>query len=315
MYHVVMSPKTHVVERGLAGMQTRATSLVMSVFGDVVAPHGGVLGLGSLIRWLEPFGVNERAVRTAVHRLTTSGWIERTSAGRRTDCRITPQSRHRFSEADRRIYASGSPVWNGEWSVLFLGHGGMSTKARDRARRELRWHGFGELAPNVLVHPFADLEELELALGELGIERSTVVLRARRDERLPSNGRPLDELAAMAWDFRDLTREYRAFLRRFETIALQLRPLPSPEICFRVRVLVIHEYRRILLRDPELPAELLPPEWVGGEARRLCAGIYWHVATAATAFVAETGSTSGGALPAAAAGFYGRFGGSPDGAD
>jgi phenylacetic acid degradation operon negative regulatory protein len=305
--------KTHGVERLLRGMSPRAASLVVSVFGDVIDAHGGAIALGTLIRWLEPFGVNERAVRTAIQRLTSDGWFERRSAGRRTDYRVSAENRHRFTEADRRIYAAGPIAWNGEWCVVFLGHGGMSTKVRDRVRRDLRWHGFGELAPSVLVHPSADLEELELVLGELGASRGAVVLRARRDERLPGNGGSLDELAVSAWDLRDLTREYRAYLRRFGAVAGELRALPSPEICFRVRLLALHEYRRILLRDPELPAELLPSDWVGREARRLCARIYWRVASAATAYVVQTGSTSQGSLPDAGEVFFRRFGG-PSGA-
>lgn len=308
--HIEMTPlATQSVERRLVEIQPRAASLVVSVFGDVVAPHGGRLALGSLIAWLTPFGVNERAVRTAVQRLTTDGWFARQSAGRRTDYRITAESRHRFTEADRRIYASGPPAWNGEWTVLFLGHGAMSTRARDDARRALGWHGFGKLGPGVLVHPSADLEELDLALRDLGVEDETIVLRARRDQRLLANGASLAELTATAWDLRDLTREYRAYLKRFEPIALHLRALPSPEICFRIRVLVIHEYRRILLRDPELPAELLPADWVGGEARRLCARIYWRVAEPATEYVRRTGATSEGPLPPPDDSFRRRFGG------
>lgn len=302
-------PATRSVERRLAELRPRAASLVVSVFGDVVAPHGGRLALGSLIGWLAPFGVNERAVRTAVQRLTAGGWFARQSAGRRTDYRITAESRHRFTEADRRIYAPGPPAWNGEWTVLFLGHGAMSTRARDHARRELGWHGFGELAPGVLVHPSADLEELDLALRDLGVAHETIVLRARRDERLRANGASLAELTATAWDLRDLTREYRAYLRRFEPIVLSLRALPSPEICFRVRVLALHEYRRILLRDPELPAELLPAGWVGGEARRLCARIYWRVAEPATDYLRHTGTTTDGPLPPPDDSFHRRFGG------
>jgi len=40
------------------------------------------------------------------------------------------------------------------------------------------------------------------------------------------------------------------------------------------RILLIHHYRRVVLRDPLLPTALLPPDWPGQAARRLCGEIY-----------------------------------------
>jgi phenylacetic acid degradation operon negative regulatory protein len=41
-----------------------------------------------------------------------------------------------------------------------------------------------------------------------------------------------------------------------------------------VRSLLIHEYRRVLLRDPKLPLDFLPADWPGLRARKLCEGLY-----------------------------------------
>ena len=41
----------------------RTGSLVISIFGDAVAPHGGAVWLGSLIDALAPFGISQRLVR------------------------------------------------------------------------------------------------------------------------------------------------------------------------------------------------------------------------------------------------------------
>ena len=299
------------LRRLLAVRPPRAASLVVSVFGDAVVPHGGTIWLGSLIRWLAPFGINERAVRTAVHRLTANDWFTTSTTGRRSDYALTPASRHRFADAERRIYAAVSPRWRGDWTVIVLGHGGIGVAKRDAARRELFWHGFGELAPTVLVHPSADLAELRLALGDLGIERRAIVLHARGDDGLAGGNVPLRELVASAWDLGDLAHEYRAYVRRFAPLAraIDRRRPPSPEVCFRLRVLAIHEYRRILLRDPELPAELLPEGWVGLEARAVCAALYRAVEAPAAEYVRESGQTIRTPLPAPAPSYFRRFGG------
>lgn len=313
MYHVVNAVRetgfaVH-LRRLLEHRSPRAASLVVSVFGDAVVPHGGAVWLGTLIRWLAPFGINERAVRTAVRRLTGDDWFRTRSAGRRSDYLLTSVSRHRFVDAERRIYAAGPSAWDGRWCIVVLGHPALKPERRDAARRELRWHGFGEIAPSVLVHPCADLAELELALRDLGVDRHAIVLRASREERVFGDGAPLRDLVASAWDLRDLAGEYRAYVRRFEPIVEQLRPLPSSQACFQLRVLAIHDYRRILLRDPELPAELLPEGWVGGEARGVCAEIYRRVEEPAARYVVQSGATAVGPLPPAAEFYFRRFGG------
>ena len=297
--------------RLIAERPPRAGSLVVTVFGDAVVPHGGAIWLGTLIRWLADYGVQERAVRTAVHRLASDDWFTATSSGRRSDYRLTRASRHRFADAERRIYAAAPSSWDETWWVVVLGHGGIAVEARDRARRELRWHGFGELAPTVLVHPSADVAELALALADLGLRRHAIVLRARGDDRLPGGRASVRELVASAWDLRHLAAEYRAYVRRFTPIADRVAAdaSVSPALCFQLRVFAIHEYRRILLRDPELPAELLPERWVGAEARRVCAAIYRAVEAPAAGFVQASGEVSGRALPPPARSYFRRFGG------
>ncbi|MDN5872183.1 MAG: phenylacetic acid degradation operon negative regulatory protein PaaX, partial [Nitrococcus sp.] len=48
----------------------RAGSLIITVYGDAIAPRGGTVWLGSLIALLTPLGLNQRLVRTSVFRLS-----------------------------------------------------------------------------------------------------------------------------------------------------------------------------------------------------------------------------------------------------
>ena len=92
--------------------RVHAGSLIISVFGDAVLPRGGRIWLGSLIRLLEPLGLNERLVRTSVFRLAREGWLRSEPAGRRTDYLLTPSGQQRSEEASRHIYASSTPQWD-----------------------------------------------------------------------------------------------------------------------------------------------------------------------------------------------------------
>jgi DNA-binding transcriptional regulator PaaX len=64
----------------------------------------------------------------------------------------------------------------------------------------------------------------------------------------------------------------------------------TPERCFQIQLLLIHFYRRVVLKDPLLPEELLPAHWAGQSARQLCINIYQRVAPGALAFVSERGN-------------------------
>src|ERR1700740_876095 len=81
----------------------RGGSLLISVFGDSIAPRGGAVTLGSLIALARPFGLAERLVRTPVARRARDGWLVARRDGRRSEYRLTPIGQQRFAEATRRI--------------------------------------------------------------------------------------------------------------------------------------------------------------------------------------------------------------------
>ncbi|SVB24398.1 uncharacterized protein METZ01_LOCUS177252, partial [marine metagenome] len=62
----------------------RAGSLIITMFGDAIAPRGGTAWVGSLIRAVADLGINERLVRTSVFRLSRDDWLEATQIGRRS---------------------------------------------------------------------------------------------------------------------------------------------------------------------------------------------------------------------------------------
>src|ERR1700687_3582811 len=61
------------IGRALAAAPPKAKSLVATVWGDSIAPHGGAVWLSALIALLAPFGINERLLRTRVYPLPPGG--------------------------------------------------------------------------------------------------------------------------------------------------------------------------------------------------------------------------------------------------
>jgi phenylacetic acid degradation operon negative regulatory protein len=288
--------------RLIAETPPRAKSLIVTVFGDTVAPHGGTVWLGSLIAALAPFGVSERLVRTAILRLTRDGWLTARQVGRRSDYSLTESGRRRIEDAQRRIYAAGPPPWDGRWTLVLLALPSIAPKPREELRRALAWEGFGTLAPGVMIHPVADDTAFRHALQDHPAGGRAIILEAAGAE-LP--GGALADLFA-AWDLAGLGAEYERFSGRLAPLLGLLAESP-PALQFEARTLAVHEFRRILLRDPLLPAALLPRNWPGATARETLRGLYRETAEGVSRYIAETFRTAEGSLPAPADWYRDRF--------
>jgi len=82
----------------------------------------------------------------------------------------------------------------------------------------------------------------------------------------------------------------------------------SDSEAFTARILLIHAYRRVVLRDPLLPPTLLPKDWPGHAARQLCGDIYRGLLPASEQWLNRHGSNESGPLPPAGAELEQRFG-------
>jgi phenylacetic acid degradation operon negative regulatory protein len=289
----------------------RAKSLVVTVFGDAIAPHGGTVWLGGLIRLLASFGVNERAVRTTVFRLTREHWLRGEQVGRRSHYTLTESGRRRFEAAFRKIYAASAGAWDGRWCLVIESGDWMPAARRRALRDELAWMGFGRFAGGVMAHPAIDDDAVAAILQEHKAETHVLVMHATADRAWPAAA--LGDVVKHAWDLERLERDYLAFLERFRPI-LQVFQRHSegkldPEQCFMVRTLLIHEYRRVMLRDPLLPEQLLPRHWPGSAARLLCRDVYRITQRLTEQHLMATLQTPEGPLPQAAPYFFARFGG------
>ncbi|MFX5793418.1 PaaX family transcriptional regulator C-terminal domain-containing protein, partial [Acinetobacter baumannii] len=70
----------------------------------------------------------------------------------------------------------------------------------------------------------------------------------------------------------------------------------SPADAILARILLIHHYRRVILRDPLLPAGLLPSAWPALEARQLCARLSQAFLPASESWLDAHGESATGPL-------------------
>lgn len=262
----------------------RAKSLCVTLMGDAIVPHGGQVWLSDLIELVVPLGINERLLRTSVFRLVAQGWLRSERHGRRSLYRLSPQGEELTREASGRIYDKSPAAWEGDWTLVILPRVGAGGQARrGQLRRELVWAGFGAIAPGVFTLPRDQAARARKVLNGLKAADKALVLSARDLDN--GRGLALHTLAAQCWDLDGVADQYREFSNAFAPLLAERDWDAAPEQAFAARALALHEWRRIVLQDPQLPHQMLPRDWPGHAARTLCGTLYWRVFDSAESFL------------------------------
>lgn len=236
---------------------SRTWSIIVTIYGDAIVPRGGSVWLGTLLAFFQALDIGDGVVRTAMSRLAADGWLERHKVGRNSFYRLAEKGRATFEAATRQIYTLRPPRFAGHLGLVLLSNG----PERDAARAVLEAAGFGSPLPGVFVAagvPIPDAANGVVALQATG------------------GAEALRDLAARSWPLDAIADGYQRFIETFGPLraALDAGAVPNEIDAMVARILLVHEYRRVVLRDPVLPAELLPADWPGCAARSLCAGLY-----------------------------------------
>jgi phenylacetic acid degradation operon negative regulatory protein len=234
----------------------RARSALFDVYGDHLHSRGHQAPVSALIRLLEPVGIAEPAVRTAISRMAAQGWLEPIRVADAPGYRATPRAIGRLSDAAARIYRSAPEAWDGRWRLLFVDaprHRGE----RERLRQELTYLGFAEHAPGVWLCPFERPEADDVVVRAGGSARHAVAV-------------DLDPDPVGAWDLSALAASYAAWPGVAKHLLGDEPPhADGDEKAFAARFRLVHEWRKFLFDDPGLPADLLPDDWPGTAAAAL----------------------------------------------
>jgi len=284
----------------------RGKSLIMTVYGDSILPHGGGAWLGDLIALLEPMGLNERVVRTSVYRLVQDDLLVARQVGRRSFYALTENGTRQSLEASRRIYARRASTFDGTWTQVWLA--GSGNDAQSELSDALIHQGFGVLAPGLILRQGDATEIATEAAARHEASRETVILHA---QALGEDGgaTPTFERLAKWWPLDMLEAEYEEFLdlTSVPLDAISAQGTPDAETCFYLRCLLIHAYRRIVLKDPMLPVPLLPGDWPGLRAERVMAALYQSLSEIAQGHVMDMLNGINRPFDAPGSGFNARF--------
>jgi phenylacetic acid degradation operon negative regulatory protein len=255
----------------------RAAAFIVTVYGDLVEPRGGVLWMGSLIALCAQAGLSETLVRTAVSRLVVAGQLAGEREGRRSYYSLTPAARAEFQAAAGAIFRPpGTDAAEG-WLWLI----DPRAEAADMIVRT----GFAEVGAGLWLGPDRAAPDLDAAGGG-------------RMWAAPASGKAaIAAFAARHWDLPSHAARYRAVLARYAALEPQAANL-APAEALALRLRLVHDFRQALLRDPRLPAAALPRDWPAPAARRLFCRMYAALSPAADAGAAAGLEGRDGSLPA-----------------
>jgi phenylacetic acid degradation operon negative regulatory protein len=235
-----------------------ASDLLITIFGELMRPAGGTAWTQTLITALGLVGVEDKAARQAISRLSAKGWIVSERVGRKSRWQLTDWAADLLTRGAERIYSFGAAErnWDGAWLVLLASVPEAQRHLRSRLALQLGWAGFGTLGQGVWVSPRAEREgEATSILRDLEVDGAVLFRSTMTDV-----GDPLD-VADRAWPPAELAREYETFLARPD----QLDALQGSAAA-RHLIELVDAWRRFPLVDPDLPLELRPADWPGDRA-------------------------------------------------
>ncbi|HVB42875.1 MAG TPA: PaaX family transcriptional regulator C-terminal domain-containing protein [Streptosporangiaceae bacterium] len=236
-----------------------ARSLLLTVLGEFVLPAGRPVWTATFLEALGLLGVEAKAVRQALARTATEGWLAGERQGRRTAWQLTPSGHRLLTDGTERIYSFGRPVqdWDGQWLMVLASVPEANRALRHLLRTRLSWNGLGNISPGVWLSPHPDREPaIRQVLHEIGAGHSATIFVARLGELSEAR-----RVASQAWDLEEIELAYEDFLAKVAA----LRPTGDAQT-FVAHARLVQEWRRFPFLDPGLPPELLPDEWSGTQS-------------------------------------------------
>ncbi|MGQ0464727.1 MAG: PaaX family transcriptional regulator [Sporichthyaceae bacterium] len=237
-----------------------ARSLLLTVLGELVLPARFPVWTSALLHLLAGLDVEEKSARQAIARSAADGWIVSTRDGRRVHWELTPTGRTLLTEGAQRIYsAAGSQAsWDRSWLVVLASVPESQRKLRHRLQTRLAWAGLGNPAPGLWVSTHRErIAEVRQIIADLQLDGSALSFVGPFAD-IGSQA----SLVERAWDLESIADAYREFLASFDGAD----PTKGDEVLL-AQVQLVHSWRRFPFLDPQLPAELLPADWIGHRAR------------------------------------------------
>ncbi len=295
------------LESLLEEISPKAKSLIITFFGDTVFPYGGTIWLGSLIKFMEEFGISEKLTRTSIFRLTKDGWLSSKKLGRESYYSLSDVAIDRFIKAHYSVYAYDEQENNQDWIVLLTN--AVNQIKETELSKILKKEGFANPSKYLYLHPNYKMDYIQDILIKHTLQNEVLLIKGPL--QMPMTKEIVKEMAYEYWDLKDIEDRYQEFIIKFRKVFSLNTSISqfTQKQCFVLRILLIHEYRRALLFDPKLGDDMLSTDWLGKASSSLVESIYADIHHKANDFVEHNLLTVGGNTPKLDKFYFNRFSG------
>ena len=224
----------------------RVWSIIVSLFGDLAQKPGAQISGGALSRVIEPIGIKPEAIRVALHRLRKDGWIESDRIGRVSMHFLTEYGLSQSAAVTPRIYARAVDSGR-QWHLLIAEDGGGAQVLDDL----MLSHDCIPITRTVALGPGPAPAQTE---GMLVFDAAPHVAPQWVQDRLCPQA---------------LRQTCQSLLEATQGVT-RSRPAgwsPTPLQSATLRTLLVHRWRRVVLRQPDLPVVFFPTDWSGPPCR------------------------------------------------
>lgn len=208
---------------------------MISVFGELTQDKGARIS-GNLLRHIsEQVGIKPEAMRVAIHRLRKDGWIDSERHGRNSAYFLTELGRAQSASASPRIYSPNQAADTASFAMFNPGQPIHHDEPLGV------W-----ISSNVLITS-ANLDTAQ-----------TFVTPIHKDTFIP------EWMTAKICD-ENMVEMSAIFAAKLAYIKPHIDGAPDLSILeiAALRVLLIHNWRRIVLKTPLLPDYIFPSDWRG----------------------------------------------------
>jgi phenylacetic acid degradation operon negative regulatory protein len=233
-----MSSYEQALEILMQGDRHRVWSLVVTIFGDLAQNQGDEISAQTLGRMTEQMGIKSQALRVALHRLRKDGWIESKRIGRSRSYFLTAFGMQQSALATPRIYGQTSPQ-SIDW-ILVTTEATSDNQSDSAALDDPR--SFVRLTAHSYLGKRANLPETQhLLVTDLS---DTTLPDWAKNQIIPP----------------ELNQNYANLFTLLSAAKGALPTKPTAIERAVLRTLLVHSWRRIILRHLDVPEGFYPQD-------------------------------------------------------
>lgn len=214
---------------------SRTWSILVTIFGDLAQNSDDEISGPLLSSLTQMIGIKPQAMRVALHRLRRDGWIVTKKSGR--------TSRHRLSDYGLEQSAIASPrIYSREIKTPDIWHVIITDPDAQSDEKSLVISGYRKI-----------LSEVYIGSGTGPVNTEGALVISGNISKIPDW---LQTSIAKA----NTCEEYSDFNQSLVYVKQVLNGgyKPTPMETAVIRTLIVHNWRRIVLRQPDMSVELLP---------------------------------------------------------